>query len=147
MLKLYLNLSVLQYWPTEVGRRVQYDEDLSVCLVKEDHSAQMLVRQFQIEPSHLTVRQIQLRTGFQNRFTMVELKERLDLVNSGTSTPMIVQCTDGIQQCGIFCALDFIFDRMKEEQQIDVFLAVQKVRSNRPEFIATYVSFHCFFPF
>lgn len=45
-----------------------------------------------------------------------------------------------MQLSGLFCAADFIFERIKEEQQIDVFLAVQKIRANRPQFITSYVS-------
>lgn len=56
-------------------------------------------------------------------------------------------CSDGVQFSGLFCAADFIFERIKEEQQIDVFLAVQKIRANRPQFIINYVSMQqcCYF--
>ena len=47
--------------------------------------------------------------------------------------------SDGAQASGVFCALTFICDRIKEEQLVDVFLAVQTVRTNRPQFITDLV--------
>lgn len=47
--------------------------------------------------------------------------------------------SDGAQASGVFCALTFICDRIKEEQMVDVFLAVQTVRTNRPQFITDMV--------
>ena len=101
-------------------------------------------------------------------YLMIELREKLDQYNIGGTTPLVVQCmwvelntklnstcwflvnliypppphthhSDGVYLSGIFCAADFIFERIKEEQQIDVFLAVQKIRTNRPQFIVNYV--------
>ncbi|XP_027203269.2 receptor-type tyrosine-protein phosphatase epsilon-like [Dermatophagoides pteronyssinus] len=79
-------------------------------------------------------------------YELIELREKLDQYSSITSTsssatsshPLVVQCIDGVQFSGLFCAADFIFERIKEEQQIDVFLAVQKIRANRPQFIINY---------
>jgi len=49
--------------------------------------------------------------------------------------------SDGNQASGVFCATSFECDRIKEEQEVDVFLAVQTVRTNRPQFITDLVSY------
>ncbi|KAH9517852.1 hypothetical protein DERF_008475 [Dermatophagoides farinae] len=78
-------------------------------------------------------------------YELIELREKLDQYtttnvssSSSSSHPLVIQCIDGVQLSGLFCAADFIFERIKEEQQIDVFLAVQKIRANRPQFIINY---------
>ncbi|XP_017489002.1 PREDICTED: receptor-type tyrosine-protein phosphatase alpha-like [Rhagoletis zephyria] len=141
------------YWPSSVNQRLVVDDELSVSLQKEDLSQHIIVRTFVLKPAETIVKQVQLR-GFQSllgkysptasSYSLIELKEKLDAGNmAGSSAPLVVQCTDGVQLSGLFCAADFIFERIKEEQQIDVFLAVQKIRANRPQFITSYWAKKC----
>lgn len=48
---------------------------------------------------------------------------------------VLVTCYDGSSSCGLFCALAFICEKVKVEQEVDVFTAVRSIRTNRPSFI------------
>lgn len=51
----------------------------------------------------------------------------------------MIKFSDGNRACGIYCATQFICDRIKEEQLVDVFLSVQTIRTNRPNFVTDLV--------
>ncbi|CAH1775801.1 unnamed protein product, partial [Owenia fusiformis] len=50
-------------------------------------------------------------------------------------SPVIVQCIDGAERCGVYCATAIGIERLQVEQQIDIFSIVKKIRKNRPQFI------------
>ncbi|XP_013415624.1 receptor-type tyrosine-protein phosphatase epsilon [Lingula anatina] len=51
------------------------------------------------------------------------------------NTAITVHCMNGAHQSGVFCALARILEKMKVEQQVDVFHTVKAVRINRPQFV------------
>lgn len=51
--------------------------------------------------------------------------------------PVIVQCLDGCQECGLYCVLSSVCEQLKLEHEVDVFRCVQRVRASRPEFIVS----------
>ncbi|GFU29168.1 receptor-type tyrosine-protein phosphatase T [Nephila pilipes] len=46
-----------------------------------------------------------------------------------------VMCLDGVTACGVFCVSMHIIDRLKTEQEIDIFQSVKCTRTNRTQFI------------
>ncbi|XP_013406246.1 receptor-type tyrosine-protein phosphatase alpha [Lingula anatina] len=50
-------------------------------------------------------------------------------------TPISVHCMNGAHQSGLFCAVARILDKLKVEQEVDVFHTVKAVRQNRPQLI------------
>ena len=54
----------------------------------------------------------------------------------------------GEMRCGMFCCLANVWEKMNEEQEVDVFNVVRQIRLNRPEFLVdeviTAVSMSCF---
>ena len=47
---------------------------------------------------------------------------------------------DGASRSGIFCAASYLLDKMKNDNEVDVFLAVRYVALRRSEFISSTVS-------
>ncbi|GFS48422.1 receptor-type tyrosine-protein phosphatase T [Trichonephila clavipes] len=44
-------------------------------------------------------------------------------------------CLDGVTACGVFCVFMHIIDRLKAEQEMDIFQSVKCTRTNRSQFI------------
>ncbi|XP_054161480.1 receptor-type tyrosine-protein phosphatase mu-like [Oppia nitens] len=131
------------YWPTVENKQLDFtDNNISVQLVSEEPHNNVIIRVFHLPQSDLTVKQFHLKGWpvMANRpptpQTIIDLMEMTDQWNlQFNSNSIVVQCFDGNQASGIFCAMSFECDRIKEEQEIDVFLAVQTVRTTRPQFI------------
>ncbi|XP_037078304.1 receptor-type tyrosine-protein phosphatase kappa-like [Pollicipes pollicipes] len=51
--------------------------------------------------------------------------------------PTVVVCRTGVTLCGLFLACAFVLDRLAEEQEVDVVMAVSVIRQSRPQFIAS----------
>ncbi|KAI0236362.1 Receptor-type tyrosine-protein phosphatase alpha [Lamellibrachia satsuma] len=49
--------------------------------------------------------------------------------------PIVVHCTDGASRCGVLCAASYVLEHMKVEQEVDIFHAVQHIRTTRPQLI------------
>ena len=47
---------------------------------------------------------------------------------------------DGATRSGLLCALSYMVERLKVEQDVDVFQSVKHTRINRPQLIPTFVS-------
>jgi protein tyrosine phosphatase len=52
--------------------------------------------------------------------------------------PIVVHCLDGASRCGLICALSYMVERLKVEQDIDVFQSVKHARINRPQLVPTF---------
>ena len=48
--------------------------------------------------------------------------------------------SDGASQSGLFCAVSYLVERLKLEQEVDVFQSTKHVRINRPQFVPNMVS-------
>ncbi|XP_013415647.1 receptor-type tyrosine-protein phosphatase kappa [Lingula anatina] len=88
------------------------------------------------------IRQFQLqgwKTSDPTPSSTEALLELLDGVQSwqqqSGNTVITIHCMNGAHQSGIFCAVSRILEKMKVEQQVDVFHTVKAVRINRPQFI------------
>ncbi|KAI0223347.1 Receptor-type tyrosine-protein phosphatase T [Lamellibrachia satsuma] len=49
--------------------------------------------------------------------------------------PVLVHCWCGEMRCGMFCCLANVWEKINEEQEVDVFNVVRQIRMNRPEFV------------
>ena len=47
---------------------------------------------------------------------------------------------NGVHQSGVVCAVGFLLDKLKVDQEIDAFLAVTQIRLGRPQLIDSFVS-------
>ena len=48
-------------------------------------------------------------------------------------------CRDGATRSGLFCAVSYMVEHLKVEQEVDVFQSVKHVRINRPQLVPTFV--------
>ncbi|XP_023217014.1 receptor-type tyrosine-protein phosphatase T-like isoform X3 [Centruroides sculpturatus] len=135
----------MQYWP----ENTETYEDVEVKKVSEEKHGDIIVRTFELrnisnqeETVTKVMKQFHL-TGWSSSSTLptssdillclIEKVERWQQ-NSATTT-VIVQCLNGARACGLYCGSVFICDKIKYEQEVDVFFAVRSIRANRPQFI------------
>ena len=52
---------------------------------------------------------------------------------------LFVNCRDGASRSGLVCAMSYVIERLKVEQDVDVFQSVKHIRINRPQLIPTVV--------
>ena len=52
----------------------------------------------------------------------------------------LVLFRDGATKSGLFCAVSYMVERLKVEQEVDVFQSVKQMRINRPQIVPTMVS-------
>ncbi|XP_072173071.1 receptor-type tyrosine-protein phosphatase T-like [Diadema setosum] len=52
-----------------------------------------------------------------------------------TSGPVIVHCINGVGRSGVFCALWSVIDKCQRDSAVDIFHAVQVLRTNRPNMV------------
>jgi len=50
---------------------------------------------------------------------------------------------DGVSQSGLFVTVSCIWERLKDEHEVDVFQTVKQLRFHRPELITNLVSVCC----
>jgi len=119
------------------------DNKLTIRLISEEHENSVTIRTFHLQHNDTIVKQFHLKgwSSTANKPSsqqiIIDLMEKMEQWNlQSNANSVVVQCFDGNNSCGIYCATAFICDRIKEEQQVDVFLAVQTVRTNRPQFIS-----------
>lgn len=125
--------------------------DIQVKNVSKEKHGDFIIRIFELQnislkecnaPSVKTMKQFHLNGWMPNDILPSSAEMILNLIdkverwqqNSGTSS-VIVQCLNGVRACGLYCSSVFICDKIKSEQEVDVFLAVRSIRTNRPQFI------------
>ena len=61
-------------------------------------------------------------------------------------TTLISGGRSGLESSGLFCALDHVVGKVEQEQEVDVFNAVKKIRTSQPQLIPTLVRIHPLLP-
>ena len=52
---------------------------------------------------------------------------------------LVLFSRNGATRSGMFCVINFILEKMKIDQEVDITLAVKKIRAHRPEAICNLV--------
>ena len=47
---------------------------------------------------------------------------------------------NGCKKTGVYCCAAYVIEKLKEEQEVDVFTSVRQIRLSRPQFIINLVS-------
>jgi len=50
--------------------------------------------------------------------------------------PVIIHCRDGVEQSGLYVAVSCIWEKMKVDQEVDIFNTVKHLRFHRPQILA-----------
>ena len=66
------------------------------------------------------------------------------LNRAAVSIIVCLKCRNGASCSGLLCAISYMVERLKVEQDVDVFQSVKHIRINRPQLIQTFVCTHFF---
>ncbi|CAG2203572.1 PTPRT [Mytilus edulis] len=69
---------------------------------------------------------------------MIVLLERVTEQRKQRTGPVTVVCRNGATKSGLFVALSLILEKMKIDDQVDVFQVIRTMRLRRPEFLSNY---------
>ncbi|KAK2175548.1 hypothetical protein NP493_723g02053 [Ridgeia piscesae] len=136
------------YWPLEEGTAQQFGP-FQVELMQTVVSATsfVTVREFNVtkskEETPTVVKQFQLMGVWSqgaslpsNKTVVLELLGLLEKWQQMSGNgPVTVHCSNGASRCGLLCAASYVLEQLKLEQEVDVFHAVQHVRTTRPQLV------------
>ncbi|OPL20981.1 receptor-type kappa tyrosine-protein phosphatase, partial [Mytilus galloprovincialis] len=69
---------------------------------------------------------------------MIVLLERVTEQRKQRTGPVTVVCRNGATKSGLFVALSLILEKMKIDDQVDVFQVIRTMRLRRPEFLSNF---------
>ncbi|KAH8034904.1 hypothetical protein HPB51_003191 [Rhipicephalus microplus] len=76
------------------------------------------------------------RTTWESAEQIVDLVDHVERWQQQSGNKIIlVQCRNGCTASGLFCTCSLVLEKIKCEQEVDVFYATRIVRENRPQFI------------
>jgi protein tyrosine phosphatase len=154
----YVEDTCIDYWPTQVGSAIQTPNGFVVTLLNTVTTQHVVVRKLEFAADTIThvVMQFQFlswkmydqvpwsRDGFLELLDMVQ-KESIDDNTSSVIAPVVVHCADGASQSGLFCACWTVCEKMKYDQQVDIFHTVKALKLRRFHFINLLVQYKfCF---
>ncbi|XP_050023108.3 receptor-type tyrosine-protein phosphatase kappa-like isoform X1 [Dermacentor andersoni] len=131
---------VVQFWPTSGSAR--YGDHRVEC-TENRNANDMTVRAFKVTPKHkgpglsgaVTVRHFH-RNTWNSAEQMVDLVDHVERWQQQSDDKLIiVQCRNGCFASGLFCCSLLVLEKLKDEQEVDVFYATRIVRENRPQLI------------
>ncbi|XP_064370450.1 receptor-type tyrosine-protein phosphatase epsilon isoform X1 [Dromaius novaehollandiae] len=134
-----------QYWPdqgcwTYGNIRVSVED----CIVLVDYT----IRKFCVQSLHDGCKAPRLVTqlhftswpDFGVPFTpigMLKFLKKVKTLNPAHAGPIVVHCSAGVGRTGTFIVIDAIIDMMHDEQRVDVFEFVSRIRNQRPQMVQT----------
>ncbi|XP_065886416.1 uncharacterized protein [Dysidea avara] len=135
-----------KYWPSK-NETVEF-QHFSIVVVSEDPNDRPFVRYTlkvsnTQEDSTRTVTLLQYQcwsadTCPNNPSHIIDIIEELDCVQRKIgNSPITVHCSDGVGRSGTFCALVNCINRFKVEQTLDVFQAIDSIRTQQPAAVQT----------
>ncbi|XP_077499778.1 receptor-type tyrosine-protein phosphatase U-like isoform X3 [Amblyomma americanum] len=132
---------VVPFWPT--GGSARYGDHKVECT--EDRNVNdMSVQVFKVTSKHkapgssgpVTVKHFH-RSTWNSAEQMVDLVDHVERWQQQSEDKIIlVQCRNGCAASGLFCCCALVLEKLKREQEVDVFYATRIVRENRPQFIS-----------
>nr|XP_037288855.1 LOW QUALITY PROTEIN: receptor-type tyrosine-protein phosphatase kappa-like [Rhipicephalus microplus] len=131
---------VVQFWPTSGS--VRYGDHRIECTENRNVN-DLSVQAFKITSKHkalgsfgaVTVKHFH-RTTWESAEQIVDLVDHVERWQQQSGNKIIlVQCRNGCTASGLFCTCSLVLEKIKCEQEVDVFYATRIVRENRPQFI------------
>nr|XP_054764976.1 receptor-type tyrosine-protein phosphatase kappa-like [Lytechinus pictus] len=135
--------SCVQYWPEEESTAFG---PLQVTALESGSTVNFVKRKFCVTSDTgqcINVEQFQMRGwGVSNNkpdspLSLIKLIEAVEgsIEKAESKGPAIVHCINGIGRSGVFCALWSVFEKLRKDDNVDIFQAVQRLRSNRPRMV------------
>ncbi|XP_025107905.1 receptor-type tyrosine-protein phosphatase kappa-like isoform X3 [Pomacea canaliculata] len=69
--------------------------------------------------------------------SFVDSRRQMD----GNSSPIIIQCLDGVAKSGVFCALCDVISRLTRDKDVDVYMTVRELHTVRPQALTSVVQY------
>ncbi|XP_063447580.1 receptor-type tyrosine-protein phosphatase epsilon-like [Mytilus trossulus] len=69
---------------------------------------------------------------------MMTLMQRVIDQRKHHTGPVTVVCSNGATKSGLFVALSLILEKMKIDDQVDVFQVIRTIQLRRPEFVTNF---------
>ncbi|XP_077500944.1 receptor-type tyrosine-protein phosphatase mu-like isoform X1 [Amblyomma americanum] len=132
---------VVPFWPTSGSAK--YGDHTVEC-AEDRHANIMSVQVLRVKPKHkmsgssrrVTVRHFHLST-WNSAEQMVDLVGQVERWQQQSNDGIIlVQCRNGCTASGLFCCCALVLEKLKNENEVDVFYATRIIRENRPQFIS-----------
>ncbi|CAH1773965.1 unnamed protein product [Owenia fusiformis] len=82
-----------------------------------------------------------------SNLAMIELFNMVNQwqMDTNESGPILVVSKNGVNRCGVFCALNIACDKLNTEGEIDIFKAVKCVKMNRPQLVDSMMEYiYCY---
>ncbi|KAJ8305215.1 hypothetical protein KUTeg_017233 [Tegillarca granosa] len=108
-------------------------KETEVCLVNEDN--ERIIKVFEVQS---------WRQGLPTPSSGQVLLKLIEMVEHWKDTasdgPITVVCMDGAKCCGLFCALFNTIQKLRYEDNVDIYQTVKQLQVRRPEFFSSIVS-------
>lgn len=66
---------------------------------------------------------------------LIDLVDDWQRFSSGDTSPVLVHCSDGATQSGLFCAVSVICSKMLHEGRVDVYHTIKHLKRRRPQIV------------
>ncbi|KAJ8040300.1 Neurogenic locus notch-like protein 1 [Holothuria leucospilota] len=133
----------LQYWPENEGGSTSFGF-VTVTWLKTTQFSDFVIRYFTFKRGKETreVQQLHFLTWPdkdtpEHGTALIEFTKQSKLLHRGKKYPMLVHCSAGIGRTGTFICLNCMMDVLRDEEYIDVFGFVNKIRQNRVNMVQT----------
>ncbi|ESN99978.1 hypothetical protein HELRODRAFT_140014, partial [Helobdella robusta] len=71
--------------------------------------------------------------------TLINMLEYVEKSQIKTgNNPIIIHCRDGVTHSGLYATISCVIERLKDEQEVDIFQSVRRMRDHRPSIIRNY---------
>ncbi|KAJ8040281.1 Receptor-type tyrosine-protein phosphatase alpha [Holothuria leucospilota] len=133
----------LQYWPENEGGSTSFGS-VTVTWLKTTQFSDFVIRYFTFKRGKDTreVQQLHFLTWPdkdtpEHGTALIEFTKQSKILHRGKKFPMLVHCSAGIGRTGTFICLNCMMDVLRDEEYIDVFGFVNKIRQNRINMVQT----------
>ncbi|KAI0209848.1 Receptor-type tyrosine-protein phosphatase kappa [Lamellibrachia satsuma] len=139
------------YWPNKKAQKQQYGPfEVELLETNFSENSNVTQREFKLtksgrsDDSTTVVKQFQLNKNGWHQYASLPtdkmvLPDLLDMVEKwqqqSGNQPITIHCSDGASRCGLLCAASYVLEHLKVEQEVDIFHAVQHIRTTRPQLI------------
>jgi protein tyrosine phosphatase len=141
------------YWPNDVGSSLQCGPFTVDLLSLDTSQVDIIVRDFAVtfnkksnDPHY--VRQFQYLGWPQEnpvppkKASLLRLLGMVEKWQQRSGNGIIcVHCMNGADQSGLYCAVSYMLERLKLEQEVDVFQSTKHVRINRPQLVPSKIQY------
>ncbi|KAK7077483.1 hypothetical protein SK128_027922, partial [Halocaridina rubra] len=73
-----------------------------------------------------------------DNIALIKLLDHIHHCNPSANQPIVFTCSDGVKACGVAATLENVLQRIQLQGEVDIYTAVQRILSARPQFITSW---------